>query len=83
MSLRDLVFNYACIFFNLFQIGHLAELEDQDIARVLSWHMSADMDCVVTTTTKKVSTFFFFYLYYIETTMAQALCHGQQASLTD
>lgn len=35
------------------KIGHLAELEDQDIARVLSWHMSADMDCVVTTTTKK------------------------------
>jgi len=27
---------------------------DTDIARVLSWHMSADMDCVVTKTTKKV-----------------------------
>ncbi|XP_014770922.1 structural maintenance of chromosomes flexible hinge domain-containing protein 1 isoform X1 [Octopus bimaculoides] len=35
------------------KIGQLAELQDHDIARVLSWHMSADMDCVVTTTTKK------------------------------
>jgi len=36
------------------QIGHLAEVVDTDIAVVLSWHMSADMDCIVTTTTKKV-----------------------------
>ena len=27
---------------------------DADIAVVLSWHMSADMDCIVTVTTKKV-----------------------------
>ena len=40
----------------VFQIAHLAQVEDNDIARVLSWHMSADMDCVVTLTTKKVWT---------------------------
>ena len=37
-----------------FQIAHLAQVENADIARVLSWHMSADMDCVVTLTTAKV-----------------------------
>ena len=37
------------------KIAHLAEVGDNDIARVLSWHMSADMDCVVTLSTKKVS----------------------------
>ena len=36
------------------QIGHLAEVVDTDIAVVLSWHMSADMDCIVTVNTKKV-----------------------------
>jgi hypothetical protein len=35
------------------KIGHLAEVVDTAIAVVLSWHMSADMDCVVTLTTKK------------------------------
>ncbi|KAJ8322368.1 hypothetical protein KUTeg_000839 [Tegillarca granosa] len=35
------------------KIGHLALVSDTDIARVLSWHMSADMDCVVTKTTAK------------------------------
>eukprot|EP00105_Crassostrea_gigas_P014848 XP_011431662.1 PREDICTED: structural maintenance of chromosomes flexible hinge domain-containing protein 1 [Crassostrea gigas] len=34
------------------KIGHLAEIADPDIARVLSWHMSSDIDCVVTKTTK-------------------------------
>ena len=38
-----------------FQIAHLAQVENADIARVLSWHMSADMDCVVTLTTRKVA----------------------------
>ena len=42
---------YWCIYF---QIGHLALAKDTDIARVLSWHMSSDMDCVVTFTTDKV-----------------------------
>ena len=36
------------------KIAHLAEVADSSIARVLSWHMSADMDCVVTLSTKKV-----------------------------
>lgn len=35
------------------KIAHLAHVKDDSIARVLSWHMSADMDCVVTLTTKK------------------------------
>ncbi|XP_060084908.1 structural maintenance of chromosomes flexible hinge domain-containing protein 1-like [Ylistrum balloti] len=35
------------------KIGHLGQIEEEDIARVLSWHMSADMDCVVTLTNKK------------------------------
>ena len=38
----------------ILQIAHLAEVGETDIARVLSWHMSADMDCVVTLTTRKV-----------------------------
>jgi hypothetical protein len=46
----------------IFQIGHLALAEDTDIARVLSWHMSSDMDCVVTFTTDKV--FFIFELSF-------------------
>ncbi|CAL1539296.1 unnamed protein product [Lymnaea stagnalis] len=39
------------------KIGHLALVHQDDIARVLSWHMSADMDCVVTLTTQKVDHF--------------------------
>ncbi|CAK8672425.1 unnamed protein product [Clavelina lepadiformis] len=35
------------------KIGHLAFIEDADVARVLSWHMAGDMDCLITTTTKK------------------------------
>ncbi|XP_060561375.1 structural maintenance of chromosomes flexible hinge domain-containing protein 1-like [Ruditapes philippinarum] len=35
------------------KIGHLAHIADDDAARVLSWHMSSDMDCVVTMSTKK------------------------------
>ncbi|BFZ21319.1 hypothetical protein BsWGS_24357 [Bradybaena similaris] len=35
------------------KIAHLALVHQDDIARVLSWHMSADMDCVVTVTTQK------------------------------
>jgi hypothetical protein len=36
------------------RIAHLAMIENADIARVISWHMSADMDCIVTFTTRKV-----------------------------
>lgn len=41
------------------QIGHLAEIADPDVARVLSWHMSSDIDCVVTRTTQTVLFFQF------------------------
>jgi len=32
------------------KLGHLAEIEQDDVARVLSWHMAGDMDCVITRT---------------------------------
>ncbi|XP_071952834.1 structural maintenance of chromosomes flexible hinge domain-containing protein 1-like [Antedon mediterranea] len=35
------------------KIGHLAEVEDNDIARILSWHLGGDMDCVITKTTTR------------------------------
>lgn len=41
--------------FSLLQVAHLAQVVDDDVARVLSWHMASDMDCVVTLTTEKVS----------------------------
>ncbi|XP_030068875.1 structural maintenance of chromosomes flexible hinge domain-containing protein 1 isoform X2 [Microcaecilia unicolor] len=34
------------------KIAHLAEIENEEAARVISWHMASDMDCVVTTTTE-------------------------------
>uniref|UniRef100_A0A4W5NW33 SMC hinge domain-containing protein n=1 Tax=Hucho hucho TaxID=62062 RepID=A0A4W5NW33_9TELE len=33
------------------KIGHLALVEDDDVATVISWHLLGDMDCVVTMTT--------------------------------
>ncbi|XP_020384774.2 structural maintenance of chromosomes flexible hinge domain-containing protein 1 [Rhincodon typus] len=33
------------------KIAHLAMIEDDEVARVVSWHMASDMDCVVTLTT--------------------------------
>ncbi|XP_070535302.1 structural maintenance of chromosomes flexible hinge domain-containing protein 1-like [Ptychodera flava] len=35
------------------KIAHLSQIGDDDIARVLSWHMASDMDCVVTRTNSK------------------------------
>jgi len=35
------------------KIGHLALVHQDELAQVLSWHMMADMDCVVTMTTAK------------------------------
>ncbi|EDO36680.1 predicted protein [Nematostella vectensis] len=35
------------------KVAHLAQVEDDAVARVLSWHMASDMDCVVTLTTSK------------------------------
>ncbi|XP_035269708.1 structural maintenance of chromosomes flexible hinge domain-containing protein 1 [Anguilla anguilla] len=33
------------------KVAHLARVEDNDVAKVISWHLSGDMDCVVTLTT--------------------------------
>ncbi|XP_051523356.1 structural maintenance of chromosomes flexible hinge domain-containing protein 1-like isoform X2 [Myxocyprinus asiaticus] len=33
------------------KIAHLAQIEDDDAAKVISWHLLGDMDCVVTETT--------------------------------
>ncbi|XP_066536910.1 structural maintenance of chromosomes flexible hinge domain-containing protein 1 [Hoplias malabaricus] len=33
------------------KIGHLAQVTDDDTAKVISWHLLGDMDCVVTVTT--------------------------------
>ncbi|OCT76683.1 structural maintenance of chromosomes flexible hinge domain-containing protein 1 [Xenopus laevis] len=33
------------------KIAHLALIEDNEAAKVISWHMASDMDCVVTLTT--------------------------------
>nr|CBN82077.1 Structural maintenance of chromosomes flexible hinge domain-containing protein 1 [Dicentrarchus labrax] len=32
-------------------VGHLAFVQDSDAARVISWHIRGDMDCVITKTT--------------------------------
>uniref|UniRef100_A0ABM5GB85 Structural maintenance of chromosomes flexible hinge domain-containing protein 1 isoform X1 n=1 Tax=Pogona vitticeps TaxID=103695 RepID=A0ABM5GB85_9SAUR len=33
------------------KIAHLAQIEDDEAAKVISWHLASDMDCVVTMTT--------------------------------
>ncbi|XP_063155220.1 structural maintenance of chromosomes flexible hinge domain-containing protein 1 [Candoia aspera] len=33
------------------KISHLAQIEDDKVAKVISWHLASDMDCVVTLTT--------------------------------
>ncbi|XP_060631107.2 structural maintenance of chromosomes flexible hinge domain-containing protein 1 [Anolis sagrei] len=33
------------------KISHLAQIEDNEVAKVISWHLASDMDCVVTLTT--------------------------------
>ncbi|XP_053571840.1 structural maintenance of chromosomes flexible hinge domain-containing protein 1 [Bombina bombina] len=33
------------------KIAHLAQIEDDEAAKVVSWHLASDMDCVVTLTT--------------------------------
>ncbi|XP_071854423.1 structural maintenance of chromosomes flexible hinge domain-containing protein 1-like isoform X2 [Apostichopus japonicus] len=35
------------------KVAHLAEVEDDTIAWVLSWHLMSEMDCVITKTTAK------------------------------
>lgn len=34
------------------QVGHLALVEDDDAARVISWHIRGEMNCVITRTTE-------------------------------
>ncbi|XP_043921496.1 structural maintenance of chromosomes flexible hinge domain-containing protein 1 [Protopterus annectens] len=34
------------------KIGHLAQVEEEEAAKVVSWHLASDMDCVVTLTTE-------------------------------
>lgn len=34
------------------KIAHLAHIEDEQVAVVISWHLASDMDCVVTLTTE-------------------------------
>lgn len=34
------------------QVGHLAFVQDDTAARVISWHIYGDMDCVITRTTE-------------------------------
>ncbi|XP_019402215.1 PREDICTED: structural maintenance of chromosomes flexible hinge domain-containing protein 1 [Crocodylus porosus] len=34
------------------KIAHLAQIEDNEAAKVISWHLASDMDCVVTLTTE-------------------------------
>lgn len=34
------------------QVGHLAFVEDDDAARVISWFLIGDMDCVISRTTE-------------------------------
>uniref|UniRef100_A0A670YMS1 Structural maintenance of chromosomes flexible hinge domain containing 1 n=1 Tax=Pseudonaja textilis TaxID=8673 RepID=A0A670YMS1_PSETE len=33
------------------KISHLAQIEDDEVAKVISWHLTSDMDCIVTLTT--------------------------------
>ena len=47
-------FCYNLLLYPPLQVAHLAQVVDDDVARVLSWHMASDMDCVVTLTTEKV-----------------------------
>lgn len=64
---RFFYYVHVKIFIIFIQIGHLAEIADPDIARVLSWHMSSDIDCVVTKTTKSVRevSYVFICIFYL------------------
>ncbi|ETE65382.1 Structural maintenance of chromosomes flexible hinge domain-containing protein 1, partial [Ophiophagus hannah] len=33
------------------KVSHLAQIEDDQVAKVISWHLASDMDCIVTLTT--------------------------------
>ncbi|XP_009069604.1 PREDICTED: structural maintenance of chromosomes flexible hinge domain-containing protein 1-like, partial [Acanthisitta chloris] len=40
------------------KIAHLAQIEDNEAAKVISWHLTSDMDCVVTLTTEAARSIF-------------------------
>ncbi|XP_030830808.1 structural maintenance of chromosomes flexible hinge domain-containing protein 1 [Strongylocentrotus purpuratus] len=40
------------------KVAHLVEIEEENDAYVLSWHMASDMDCVLTTTVTKAKEVF-------------------------
>ncbi|XP_054753736.2 structural maintenance of chromosomes flexible hinge domain-containing protein 1-like [Lytechinus pictus] len=40
------------------KVAHLAEVEEENDAYVLSWHMASDLDCVLTTTVAKAKEVF-------------------------
>ena len=46
--------NISHIHFVYFEVAHLAQVREDDVARVLSWHLASDMDCIVTLTTEQV-----------------------------
>ena len=48
------------------QVAHLAQVADDDVARVLSWHMASDMDCVVTLTTEKVHNVINYFVGFLK-----------------
>uniref|UniRef100_A0A7N8XT20 Structural maintenance of chromosomes flexible hinge domain containing 1 n=1 Tax=Mastacembelus armatus TaxID=205130 RepID=A0A7N8XT20_9TELE len=60
LHFKSLSFNLSStvetLILTLLQVGHLACVQDDDAARVISWHLSGDMDCVITTTTAAART---------------------------
>ncbi|XP_054893848.1 structural maintenance of chromosomes flexible hinge domain-containing protein 1 [Poeciliopsis prolifica] len=40
------------------KVGHLAHISDEDAAWVISWHLSSEMDCVITKTTAEAQRIF-------------------------
>lgn len=40
------------------QVGHLAHISDEDASWVISWHLSSEMDCVITKTTAEAQRIF-------------------------
>ncbi|KAM4686989.1 structural maintenance of chromosomes flexible hinge domain-containing protein 1 isoform 1-T1 [Amazona ochrocephala] len=40
------------------KIAHLAQIEDNEAAKVISWHLASDMDCVITLTTEAARSIF-------------------------
>uniref|UniRef100_A0A3B5LUP6 Structural maintenance of chromosomes flexible hinge domain containing 1 n=1 Tax=Xiphophorus couchianus TaxID=32473 RepID=A0A3B5LUP6_9TELE len=51
---------YLCLNHLMFwmQVGHLAHISDEDASWVISWHLSSEMDCVITKTTAEAQRIF-------------------------